>query len=66
MKKTFLFRLFVLTFFCIASLSIKSETTSCKLQCRYAAQNAIIMKSIILSDVHESPLNHDDGFFIKI
>jgi len=66
MKKTFLLRLFALGFFCIAFLSIKSETTSCKMQCRFAAQNATLMKSFTTGDVHVSPLSHDDGFFIKI
>jgi hypothetical protein len=65
MKKKFLFRLFALAFFCLASLVIKSETSSGKLQCPYATRKATVMQSL-LNDVHESPLNHDDGFFIKI
>jgi hypothetical protein len=66
MKKAFFFRLFAIAFFCLASLVIKSETSSCKLQCRYAAQKAAVMQSLIISDLHESPLPHDDGFFIRI
>ena len=66
MKKTFLFRLVTLTFFCLASLVIKSETSFCNFQCRSAAQKAAVMQSLKLNDVHESPLYHDDGFFIKI
>jgi hypothetical protein len=66
MKKTFLFRLVVITFFCLASLAIKSETSICNLQCRHAAQKAAVMQSLILDDAHEIPVYHDDGFFIKI
>ncbi|MEO8763307.1 MAG: hypothetical protein ABI416_03430 [Ginsengibacter sp.] len=66
MTNTFLFRLIVLTFFCMASLAIKSETTSCKLQCPYATQKATIMDPLITSEVHASPIPHDEGFFIKI
>jgi hypothetical protein len=66
MKKTFLFRLVVITLFCLASLVIRSETSFCSLQCRSAAQKAAVMQSLILDDVHEIPLYHDDGFFIKI
>ena len=65
MKKAFLFRLLALTFFCMASLVIKSETSSCKLQCTYAAQKAPVMQSL-LNDRHDSLLYHDDGFFIRI
>ena len=66
MKKAFLSRLFALTFFCLASLVIKSETSFCNLQCRYASQKTAVMQSEILNDAHGSPLYHDDGFFIKI
>ena len=66
MKKTFLYRLVALTFFCLASMAIKSETSSCRLKCSYAAQKACVMKLLISNDVDESPLHHDDGFFIKI
>jgi hypothetical protein len=66
MKKNFLFRLFALTFFCLASLVIKSETSFCNFQCRSAAPKAAIMQSLKLNDVHESPLFHDDGFFFTI
>jgi len=66
MKKAFFFRLFAIAFFCLASSVIKSETSSCKLRCRYAAQKAAVMRSLIINDVHESPITQDDGFFIKI
>ncbi|MEP6927040.1 MAG: hypothetical protein ABI834_05355 [Ginsengibacter sp.] len=66
MKKTFLSRLFAITFFCLASLVIKSETSFCKLQCSDAAKKEAVMHSLILNSVYESPLYHDDGFFIKI
>ncbi|MEP6949239.1 MAG: hypothetical protein ABI863_08200 [Ginsengibacter sp.] len=66
MKKTFLFRLVVITFFCFASLVIKSETKLCNLRCSQSAQKAAVMQSLILNDAHESPLHHDEGFFIKI
>jgi len=66
MKKTFLFRLFALAIFCLATLAIKSETSSCELKCRHEASKATVMQSLILNDVHESPLYHDDGFFIRI
>jgi hypothetical protein len=66
MKKTFLFRLLAITFFCLASLVIKSETTLCNLQCRYAAQKVAVMQSLKLNDTDENPSYHDDGFFIRI
>jgi hypothetical protein len=66
MKKTFLFRLFALTFFCLASLAIRSEiSSSCSMQCTYAAQKAAVTRSAILNEAHD-PIHHDDGFFIKL
>ena len=66
MKKTFLFRLFAITFFCLASLVIKSESAMCNLDCRHAAQKAAIIRSLLMSNITESPLPNDDGFFIRI
>lgn len=66
MKKTFLLRLFSLAFFCSMSLVIKSETSSCNIQCSNADSKAAFMQSSLFNDIHESPVNHDDGFFIKI
>ena len=66
MKKAFLFRVFTLTFFCLAALSIKSETSSNKVVCAYAASKATTMQPLMSNEVHEDPLSHDDGFFIKI
>ncbi len=66
MKKTFLFRLFAITLFCMASLAIKSETSACKVECSCSANKAAVIQSSMLSDVNLNPLHHDDGFFIKI
>jgi len=66
MKKAFLFRLLAITFFCLASLAIKSETSCYKSNCIHIPKNKV---SVHLAKVNSNTENPDykyEAFFIKI
>lgn len=67
MNKSFLFRLVAITFFCLASVAIKSETsTTCNMKCDSNKNNVQLMKSTILSEEQSVPPYPYENFFIKI
>ncbi len=66
MKKAFLFRLLAITFFCLATLAIKSETSCCKSNCIHIPKNSA---SVHLAKVNSNTKNSGykpEAFFIKI
>ena len=66
MKKAFLFRVFAIVFFLLASLAIKSETSSCKLKCSSLIKDRVSVQSLLFNEQREVPVFPNDGFFIKI
>ncbi len=66
MNKSFLFRLVTITFFCLASLAIKSETSMCNMKCSSVKQNSVILESSIRSEQLSVPDYPYESFYIKI
>jgi hypothetical protein len=66
MKKIMFFRLFALTIFCLASLTIKSEQTFCKKQSCQPPSNKINFESLSDFTSYENGPMPYDAFFIKI
>ena len=66
MNKSFLFRLFTITFFCLASLAIKSETSICNMKFSSIKNNSLILQSSILIEKQSIPAYPYESFFIKI
>lgn len=66
MNKSFLFRLVTITFFCLASLAIKSETSICNMKCSSMEKSNVLMQSSILSEQQPVPFYPFENFFIKI
>ncbi len=66
MNKSFLFRLTAITFFCLASLAIKSETSMCDMKCTSVKKNNQILQSPINSEEHYIPAYPYESFLIKI
>lgn len=66
MKKAFLFRLFAIAFFCLASLAIRSETSFCKIKCDPLAKNRVFAQPLIATEQQAMPPYSYEGFFIKI
>ncbi|MEO6327894.1 MAG: hypothetical protein ABIO55_03140 [Ginsengibacter sp.] len=67
--KSFLLRFVAITFFCLASLMFKSETSACKLADRCISKNEFVpaAKQIINSTTNEQGISHKyEAFFIKI
>jgi hypothetical protein len=66
MKQSVLFRLLVVITFCMASLAIKSETSSCKADC-YRIHARSLKAIPVISDDNEESINcKSEIFFIKI
>jgi hypothetical protein len=66
MKKAFLFRLIVITFFCMATLAIKSETVFSKTICYSIKKDSIPVHLKILNTGNGISHYKYDAFFIKI
>lgn len=66
MKKVFLSRLFAIAFFCMAFLSIKSETSSCRSICTCGKKSPEAGRLTILNDDARRSYYPYDAFFIKI
>ena len=66
MNKSHLFRLVTITFFCFASLAIKSETSICNMKCSSVKLNSLTLPSSVLSQQLAIPAYPYEGFFIKI
>ncbi len=66
MKKTFLLRMISLTFFCLAYIAIKSETSACKMNCPYAVKNKVCSEIKNSDSNAENGYYRYDAFFIKI
>ena len=67
MKKEFLFHLFAIAFFSLASLVIKSETLFCESICHCTPKNGLMNKiKILKSNTEEGYYKYDNAFFIKI
>ena len=65
MKKKLFVRLCTIAILCMASLAIKSETSSCKSICSCAAKNESAERSILLNDAPAQDYKYE-SFFIKI
>ena len=65
MKKSFLFCIFAITFFCFMSLAIKSET-SCSSVCTYISKNRNLVDLQILSSEIKITDFRNEPLFIKI
>jgi hypothetical protein len=65
MKKILVFRLFAITFFCLASLVIRSET-SCKSICSCIAKNGNAADVEIINPDAKITDFRNELFFIKI
>jgi len=65
MKKILLIRLCTIAILCLASLAIKSETSSCKSICSCASNIGSADGSIILNDEPVQDYRYE-SFFIKI
>ncbi len=66
MNKSFLFRLVSIIFFCLVSLAIKSETTTCDMKCSSVKTNNQMLQSRIISEQQSVPAYPYESFFIKI
>ncbi len=66
MKKAFLFRLFAITLFCLASLAIKSESSSCKSVRSCILEDMGPARLSILNAEMENHFYKYDAFIIKI
>ncbi|MDQ6764333.1 MAG: hypothetical protein M3015_17150 [Bacteroidota bacterium] len=66
MKKVHSFRLLAIAIFCMASISIKSETTACKLICQYTAQSGAAASVKLLQAETDNDSYRPDIFYIKI
>ncbi len=66
MKKVISFRLLVIAIFCMASISIKSETTACKSICQCTAQSGAAASVKLVQAETESNCYKPDFFYINI
>lgn len=66
MKQSLLFRLIVVITFCLASLAIQSETSSCKADCYRVSGKTLKSIPLMLDDNGESINYKSEMFFIKI
>lgn len=66
MKQSILFRVLVVLVFCMASLAIKSETSTCKATCFCPTNAAGKAHSAILENDTENTDYKSGIFFIKI
>lgn len=66
MKQPALVRLFVIVTFCLVSLAIKSESSSCKAACYRVPVKTLSTSPAIFDDNAESINCKSEIFFIKI
>ena len=66
MKKIISFRLLVIAIFCMASISIKSETSSCKAICPSTALSGAAASVKLLQTETEDNCYKPEVFYIKI
>ncbi len=66
MNKSFLFRLVTITFFCLASLAIKSETSICNMKCSSIENKSLMLQSSTRIEQQSISAYPFETFFIKI
>lgn len=66
MKKVISCRLLVIAIFCMASISIKSETTTCKLICQCTAQSGAVTSIKLVQGETASNCYKPEFFYINI
>lgn len=66
MKKIISLRLLVIAVFCMITISIKSETTACKLVCHCTAQSGAAASLKVLKTETDNEYYRPDIFYINI